>query len=193
RGKMLAEGSTMDKVTEATSELENNLGDIGWLKSAEDKTSIPKTVIAVVSALTFFVVMYVTVGPGLLCNLVGFVYPAYASFKAIETEEKEDDTQWLTYWVVFATFNLVETFVDVILFWFPFYYSLKFGFLIWLFLPNVRGAQYLYTHVILPLFVSQEKRIAEQLDRLTSPDGDEEEEEDDDDDDDDDSFSKKRR
>ena len=37
-------------------------------------------------------------------NVVGFVYPAYMSFKAIETEDDvDDDIQWLTYWVVFGS------------------------------------------------------------------------------------------
>lgn len=148
--------------------------DTAWLRALEDKTMIPKTVIAASLGLSAFVILYVVAGPGLLCNLVGFLYPAYASFKAIETEQKDDDTQWLTYWVVYAVFNLIETFVGIILFWFPFYYSFKFGFLIWLFLPNVRGAQYLYTNFVLPMFLEQEKRIGEALGRLSAEEEEEE-------------------
>ncbi|PIO53007.1 hypothetical protein TELCIR_25678, partial [Teladorsagia circumcincta] len=33
----------------------------------------------------------------LVCNFMGFIYPAYVSIKAIETATKDDDTQWLTY------------------------------------------------------------------------------------------------
>nr|CAD2202700.1 unnamed protein product [Meloidogyne enterolobii] len=39
----------------------------------------------------------------LACNITGYLYPAYVSIKAIESHTKEDDTQWLTYWVVFCT------------------------------------------------------------------------------------------
>lgn len=42
--------------------------------------------------------------------------------KAIESPSKEDDTVWLTYWVVYALFGLAEFFSDLLLFWFPFYY-----------------------------------------------------------------------
>lgn len=44
------------------------------------------------------------------------------SIKAIESKNKEDDTQWLTYWVVYGLFTVVEAFSDIFLFWLPFYY-----------------------------------------------------------------------
>lgn len=34
---------------------------------------------------------------------------------------------WLTYWVVYALFGLVEFFSDLLLSWFPFYYAGKVG------------------------------------------------------------------
>ena len=52
---------------------------------------------------------------------------AYTVFriKAIETTDKDDDTKWLTYWVVYSVFSLVEFFADILLFWIPFYWLLK--------------------------------------------------------------------
>ena len=48
---------------------------------------------------------------------MGFLYPAYCSIKALESSVKNDDTQWLTYWVVFAFFSVVEYFADFIAGW----------------------------------------------------------------------------
>lgn len=48
--------------------------------------------------------------------------PATPSIKAIESSSKEDDTTWLTYWVVYGVFSVAEFFSDTFLYWFPFYY-----------------------------------------------------------------------
>ena len=71
------------------------------------------------------------VGISSLSSLVGFVYPAYKSFQAIESKTKGDDAQWLVYWVIFAIFSILEVFVELVLYWIPFYYAFKLAFLLW--------------------------------------------------------------
>ena len=80
-----------------------------------------------VLGLVLFLALYLVVGIGqqLVSNVVGFLYPAYCSMKAIETKQKDDDTKWLTYWVVFAVFTIVEYFSDTIVGWFPVYWLAK--------------------------------------------------------------------
>lgn len=98
---------------------------------------------------------------GLVCNLVGFVYPAYMSFKAIETDTKDDDTQWLTYWVVYSFFSVLETFVSFLLSWIPFYFAIKLAFLFYLFSPKTRGAQNIYENFLKRALDSVEKNGSE--------------------------------
>lgn len=53
---------------------------------------------------------------------MSFLPLSRCSIKAIESNSKEDDTMWLTYWVVYGVFSVAEFFSDLFLYWFPFYY-----------------------------------------------------------------------
>jgi receptor expression-enhancing protein 5/6 len=88
----------------------------------------------------------------MIVNFAGFGYPAYMSFKAIESAGEEDDKQWLTYWVVFAFFNLIETITDVLQNWIPGYFYLKLVGLVLLFHPETKYASVVYDKVIKPNF-----------------------------------------
>ena len=45
----------------------------------------------------------------LICLVGGsFMYPAYMSFKSLEAQDAKEDRMWLTYWVVYGCFGLIE-------------------------------------------------------------------------------------
>ena len=72
---------------------------------------------------------------------------SYASYKAIESEATDDDTQWLTYWVVYSMLMIFESFADYSVFWIPGYRFAKCGFIFWLASPRFKGAIMLYEKV----------------------------------------------
>ncbi|XP_029943102.1 receptor expression-enhancing protein 6-like isoform X3 [Salarias fasciatus] len=132
-------------------------GVLSWM---EKKTGVRKKILAAGAvSLTGLYLMY-GYGAALLCNLIGFVYPAYYSIKAIESADKEDDTKWLTYWVVYGVFGLAEFFSDLFLYWFPFYYAAKCAFLLWCMAPvSWNGSQVLYSRLVRPLFLRHEAAV----------------------------------
>ena len=130
------------------------------LALVEANTGIKRLYLAQAMIGIVAVCMFVRHLAALLCNAIGFLYPAYASIKAIESPTKEDDTQWLTYWVVFASFSVVEFFSDIIFFWFPFYWLAKIVFLVWCFVPiQNNGSHVVYTRIIRPLFLRNANKI----------------------------------
>jgi receptor expression-enhancing protein 5/6 len=125
----------------------------------QDKTKVPKEFLVVGGG--FLTCLFVVFGVGVasLSSLVGFLYPAFKSFQAIETKNKGDDTQWLVYWVIFAFFSIIEVFVDILLYWIPFYYAFKLAFLLWAMLPQTKGAKFLYDAFLKDFLKKNESRI----------------------------------
>jgi receptor expression-enhancing protein 5/6 len=127
--------------------------------SFQEKCNVPKEILVLGGAFLLALVIIFGVGIASLSSLVGFVYPAFKSFQAIETKKKGDDTQWLVYWVIFAFFSIMETFVDILLYWIPFYYAFKLAFLLWAMLPQTNGAKFLYENFLKDLLKKNESRI----------------------------------
>merc|ERR1712188_1552 len=110
---------------------------------------------------------YLIMGMGIVANLIGFMYPAYKSFKSLKTGCRDDDTQWLIYWIVYSLFTLLEMFTSFLLGWIPFYHQLKLGFLIWLSHDSTKGAQYIYQNHIEKFLDRHEDTIDDTLNKVS--------------------------
>merc|ERR1712002_279839 len=131
----------------------------------EEKTKIQRKYIGIGVGIITMGLIFSTWAP-LVVNLIAFIYPAYKSIKALESNDKDDDSKWLTYWVVYGFFSVMEFFADIILSWFPFYFIAKTTLFVWCMAPiKSNGSQFIYSHVILPWFLKNESRIEEVINK----------------------------
>jgi len=113
-------------------------------------------------------------GVHLLQLAVGVLYPTYKSIQALEnpTEDRGNVSQWLTYWVVYSIFSMVEFFLDIVISWLPLYSMSKVLFLAWLVAPIFpSGAELLYNKVVFPFFKKHQHefdRYADDAGKLVS-------------------------
>lgn len=99
----------------------------------------------------------------LVILLFGTLYPAYASYKAVKTKNVKEYVKWMMYWIVFALFTCTETFTDIFLSWFPFYYEIKIILVIWLLSPATKGSSILYRKFVHPMLSSREQEIDDYI------------------------------
>ncbi|KAJ1644723.1 ER membrane protein DP1/Yop1 [Coemansia asiatica] len=123
---------------------DRHLSNVSLANTFQAKTGVSKVYGAVGTSALVVSMVFFNIAAPLLVNLTGFGYAAYATMNAIESPGKEDDAQWLTYWVVYGFLNVLEYFTGFITYWVPFYFVFKLVFVIWLMLPSTRGAEQLY-------------------------------------------------
>ena len=104
--------------------------------------------------------VFLGIGQTYITVLLGVAYPAFMSFLALESEETDDDKQWLTYWVIFGLFNIIDQWSGFILHFIPFYFVIKLCFLVFLFHPSTMGATMIYNAYVLPTMQKYEDQIA---------------------------------
>ncbi|KAK3945737.1 receptor expression-enhancing protein 2 [Diplogelasinospora grovesii] len=108
--------------------------------------------------------------PNLVSSIASFLFPIFASYKALKTNDPAQLQPWLMYWVVLSCALLVESWTKWILVWFPFYAYIRLLFLLYLVLPQFQGARVLYQTYVHPWLedneLSIEDFIASAHDRL---------------------------
>jgi receptor expression-enhancing protein 5/6 len=133
-------------------------------KNQKDQSNVPKEYISLLGAVVALLTIVFGLSAGTICGLVGFLYPAAKSLRAIERKSSSSGTtaevtQWLIYWVVYSFFSIIEVFVDYLLYWIPFYYAFKMAFLLWAMMPQTRGAKFLYDSFLKDFLKSKESTI----------------------------------
>jgi len=97
----------------------------------------------------------------IVSSVAAFLYPGYASYKTLSQRpaSEEELERWLMYWSVLGCIVSVEYVAEWLVSWIPFYYLFKTLFLLYLALPQTRGASYLYRNHLQPFFHTHESQI----------------------------------
>lgn len=101
-----------------------------------------------------------------LLSLLGFLYPAYATYKTVErrSSEPDDFRFWCKYWVIMAIIHVAEsTLFFGLVTWLPFYDVSKILFCIYLWHPRTQGTLLLYHRVIVPALSRHEREIDNRI------------------------------
>jgi len=118
-------------------------------------TGLPASLVAFIG-LNYLVITFFRGGFNqeiMLC--IATLYPGFKSIQALQTDtDPDDDKTWLTYWMCYGCLTVADMHIGFVLSWIPFYYTLKFLFLIWLQLPlgPFMGAKIVYRVILQPLF-----------------------------------------
>ena len=78
------------------------------LNKVSASTGIPLGKLMQYGLIAAVLLVMLGIGQSYITNVMGVAYPAFMSFIALESDGKDDDTQWLTYWVCFGAFNIVD-------------------------------------------------------------------------------------
>lgn len=142
-------------------EYKHDLDQIRQLDIIEEKLGVDRIYVVTGVLVVLFLGMLGAFGGSPVANLVGFVYPTYKSYKALKSEKKDDDTQWLTYWVVYSFFIVIEGFTDALMSWIPMYYIAKIVFLYFCMSPTFQGSSIIFHKFIEPFLDQTSKSIDE--------------------------------
>ncbi|ORY70799.1 TB2/DP1, HVA22 family-domain-containing protein [Leucosporidium creatinivorum] len=150
-------------------QVDKELSKYPALNRLEQQINVPKAygVLAVGTFFSSFI--FFNIFAGFLSNLLGWALPAYLSLKALDTPGHDDDTQWLTYWIIFGAFNFLESMSKVLVAWFPYYYTFKTIFILYLILPSTRGAQVIFVKAFKPLMSSSRTQAATTTTPVAAP------------------------
>ncbi|KZZ91969.1 HVA22 domain membrane protein [Ascosphaera apis ARSEF 7405] len=99
----------------------------------------------------------------LISSVLTILFPIYASYKALRTRDPSIIVPWLMYWVVIATFTLIESWTYWIVSWTPFYSWIRLAFLSYLVLPQTQGAKVIYQSYLDPFLYAHEDHIEEAI------------------------------
>lgn len=129
------------------------------LKDASAKLDVnPGAILGLIGSFGLLILLMMQ-GWTILLTTITVLYPAILSIRAIQSQEDDDDKVWLTYWMVFGVFNVMETFLGFIFWFVPYWEWVRLGLFVWLLMPQFKGAKVIYDKVLQPQLTANKATI----------------------------------
>ena len=100
---------------------------------------------AVLAFITALITLLIK-GYAVIATCLCVIYPGLLSIRSIESKSVEDDKIWLTYWIVYGAFHVLDTFIPFILNIIPYSNALRAVLFLWLI--KFDGAEFIYKKYI---------------------------------------------
>lgn len=143
--------------------LNQELNGVPLIKILVDYLAVAPVVVGFAGLVLTFAFLLYGVGGQVVCTVIGVAWPAFESFKTVEefANLKDPDSSalfkqaaamqfWLSYWIVCGMIATAECMSFYLLVMIPFYYPLKALVLLYMFLPQTRGANRVYNWFVSP-------------------------------------------
>ncbi|CAK68465.1 unnamed protein product (macronuclear) [Paramecium tetraurelia] len=146
----------------------DNMDEIEILKGPCKKIGVRPAHVVFICAVVSVASIVLGIAARFLATFVSMIYPAYRSIKAIESDNKEDDRQWLSYWILFSLLTLADSSIGFVLEFIPFYHVIRLALFVFLFHPSFNGAEKVYKTVVQPVYLKYHKHIDQKIDQVTN-------------------------
>ncbi|KAK8807852.1 hypothetical protein WA158_007381 [Blastocystis sp. Blastoise] len=140
---------------------------IPYIDLIREKTGVKRIYIVSFTSFLLFLIIYAVFGSNFIATLVGTVYPTYETLRYFCNPNPNDLPKLYTYWILYASFCLLDSVRFILIRWFPLYDAFKVAVFSMCYMDSINLAVILYDNLIAPKLNKQS--LEEKIASLTSP------------------------
>lgn len=140
------------------------------IKIVQLKTGLTRKNLLIIFS-SALVLIFLGVFENFVSKVITIYFPIIWTANTLEEKKSENIKQWLSYWSIFGIFCLIDQLYFIINIIFPFYTLVKTIILLYMYLPNYKGAIFIYDdilskHIPKKYFGKKDESLTEELVRI---------------------------
>lgn len=141
----------MDVFNESIQEIYRESENFTFFRYFSQKLKVSAGSLTISLVTTCVLLMSFTNYGELLCDILTFYFPAKWTLKSISNPTFASDKLWVTYWIIYALLKFFDEAFQFLIQFIPFFYPIKFFFLMILYAPKIQGGLMIYNNILSPL------------------------------------------